>query len=353
METLNIVDLIENNPITKLSPSYNNKLITKINDSFTESQQQLFVASFYCYLNCDQKNDFVIDLDNVWKWLEFSTKQKILLLLEKHFVIDNDYKYLLNIDVEQKKETCKGGHNKEKYMLSIKTFKSLCLKAGTKKADEIHDYYLKLEELIYEVSNEENKELRLQLEKHQEQCVIEKELLVEHTLISQFPINTQCVYYGKIDNKSSGISNSKIYQEDLIKFGQSNNLGERVKSHKKNYKNFRLAGAFKVKNKTEIENAIKKHPILKKRIRSVTTIDNRHLKKETYRELLALDNDEFTIENFHNYFEQIIKESEYNIENYNLLLKKNNDLENKILILENEKKFKYYNKIIRFINKIL
>ena len=37
-------------------------------------------------------------------------------------------------------------------MLSIKTFKSLCLKAGTKKADEIHEYYIKLEDLIQEVS---------------------------------------------------------------------------------------------------------------------------------------------------------------------------------------------------------
>ena len=71
MNTLNIVELIENNPITKLSTSYNNKLIIKIKDNFTETQQQLFIASFYCYLNCDQKNDFVIDLDTVWKWLEF------------------------------------------------------------------------------------------------------------------------------------------------------------------------------------------------------------------------------------------------------------------------------------------
>ena len=343
METLNIVDLIENNPITKLSASYNNKLITKIKDNFTESQQQLFVASFYCYLNCDQKNDFVIDLDNVWKWLEFSTKQKIILLLKKHFVIDNDYKCLLNLKVKQSKGVGKGGHNKHKYMLSIKTFKSLCLKAGTKKADEIHDYYIKLEELIHNIIDEESDELRLQLnnkdkqlEQYVEQSVIEKELLVEQTLISQFPINTQCVYYGKIDNKSSGIPNSKMYQEDLIKFGQSNNLGERVKSHKKNYKNFRLAGAFKVKNKTEIENAIKRHHILKKRIRSLTTIDNPNFKEETYRELLALDNHEFTIEKIHNYFEQIIKESEYNIENYNLLLKKNDDFEDKIRILENE-----------------
>ena len=43
------------------------------------------------------------------------------------------------------------GQNIQKYYLNVKTFKSLCLKAGTKKTDEIHEYYLTpLEELIQE-----------------------------------------------------------------------------------------------------------------------------------------------------------------------------------------------------------
>jgi len=37
----------------------------------------------------------------------------------------------------------RGGHNKETFMLNIDTFKKFCLKAGTKKADEIHEYYIK------------------------------------------------------------------------------------------------------------------------------------------------------------------------------------------------------------------
>ena len=132
--SLNIVELIENNPITKLSNSYNGKLLTKIQDSFTDFEQQLFVSSFYCYLNCDQTKDFVIDLDNVWKWLGFNQKVKAKSLLERHFIINRDYKILLNDQVKQTTNT-RGGHNKEIFMLSVKTFKSLCLKAGTKKAD--------------------------------------------------------------------------------------------------------------------------------------------------------------------------------------------------------------------------
>ena len=36
-------------------------------------------------------------------------------------------------------------------MLNIETFKKYCLKAGTKKADEIHDYYIKLENVLQEI----------------------------------------------------------------------------------------------------------------------------------------------------------------------------------------------------------
>jgi hypothetical protein len=99
--SLNIVELIENNPITRLSGTYQNKLLTKIKNNFTDTEQQLFVASFYCFLNYNQRNDFVIDLDNIWKWIGFSTKQKAKNLLEKNFVINNDYKKSLNLQVKK------------------------------------------------------------------------------------------------------------------------------------------------------------------------------------------------------------------------------------------------------------
>jgi len=171
--SLNIIDLIENNPITRLSNTYNGKLLTKIQEGFTDFEQQLFVSSFYCYLNCDQNNDFVIDLDNVWKWLGFNKKYNAKYLLEKQFTIDKDYK-LMSMSDEKTNDMFapeasgakkgRGGHNKETIMITVKTFKSLCLKAGTKKADEIHEYYLKMEEMIHQVVQEESDELKIQLE---------------------------------------------------------------------------------------------------------------------------------------------------------------------------------------------
>jgi hypothetical protein len=121
---LNIVDLIENNTVLNLSPDYNNRFVNKVKETFTETQQQMFVSSFYCYLNYHQTNDFVIDLDNIWIWLGFSQKAMAKRSLEKYFIIDKDYKVLLCRSAEQTNDT-KGGHNKQIILLNIRTFTPL------------------------------------------------------------------------------------------------------------------------------------------------------------------------------------------------------------------------------------
>ena len=99
---LDIVELIENNPITKLSNTYQNKLLEKIKENFTDDEQQLFIASFYCFLNYNSRSEFVVDLDNIWRWLDFSSKHKAKELLQKHFLLDVDYKNLLARAGDQK-----------------------------------------------------------------------------------------------------------------------------------------------------------------------------------------------------------------------------------------------------------
>ena len=92
-------------------------------------------------------------------------------------------------------------------MMNIKTFKKFCLKAGTKKADEIHDYFIKLEETLQEIINDESNELRLQLEE-KDTIITEKDTIItkkeseigkinnqkmkeiEAIIISNFPLNT-------------------------------------------------------------------------------------------------------------------------------------------------------------------
>jgi hypothetical protein len=332
--SIDIVDLFENNPITKLNGNYHSKLIKKVKQKFTDVQQQMFVASFYCYLNYHPTNDFIVDLDNVWKWLDFNQKYNAKRLIESSYTINKDYKIIAPPIGGAKKNT-KGGHNKEIIMLNIDTFKKFCLKAGTKKASEIHDYFIQLEYILHQTLQKESDELKLQL---QTQLVIskkEKENIREKTLLEQFPNNTQCVYYGIIDNLSD-------LDEPLIKFGNSNNLKNRVTKHKETYTNFRLINVFKVCNKLQIENAIKEHPLFIERQRNIT------LKNKKYVELLNIQN--LTFSEIDKSIKDIITNIEFSPENYikileqNKLLKKQleekreNDNTNELILLKAENK---------------
>lgn len=177
---LNIIKLIENNSITRLTKKYENKLVNKIKKNFTNKEQQIFLASFYCYLKYDSAKDFVINFDSVWKWLGFTRKDNSKRLLEKSFIEKVDYKVerpappergagFLNLNQGQTKNLGGSGLNKETILLSVNTFKKFCLKAGTKKADEVHDYYIKLEKILQETMNEQTNELRLQLTNKEEE----------------------------------------------------------------------------------------------------------------------------------------------------------------------------------------
>jgi len=235
-------------------------------------------------------------------------------------------------------------------MLNIKTFKKYCLKAGTKKADEIHEYYIKLEETLQEVIQEESDELKLQLDQKElqlESVTQDKEKIREKTLLEQFSNNTQCVYYGTIDNLSDK-------NEKLIKFGNSNNLKNRVTNHKDTYSNFVLINAFKVDNKLQIENALKENKTFIERQRNLT------LGNKKYVELLNIEGISFT--ELDKIIKEIITGIEYSPENYikileaNKVLKKQieeknavNNINNLILLTSKNKQLK--NENIKLIKK--
>ena len=343
MTEFNIVELIEKNPILILSSTYNNKLISKIQANFSGYEQQIFVTSFYCYLNYDKSNDFVVDLDDIWEWLGFASKFSSLRTLEKFFILDKDYKTaspkceaLLvsgnkaefgkpKSNYEQETSIKKnGGQNIKKFFLTIKCFKALCLKAQTQKASEIHEYYIKLEDVLHEVLEEESNELKQQLLK-KENIILEKEKEVEKAIIKQFPLNTECIYFGTIDNTNDS-------NEKLIKFGHTNDLSTRVLDHHKKYTNFQLVSAFRVQNKVEIENLIKVHPKIKKQIRTI------QVNEKNKTEIIAYNETTFTLDKLNYYIKEIINSKSYSIDNFNKLLKQNEELLNENNELKNQLK---------------
>ena len=250
-QKINIIKLMEENPNTKLSKPYQGKLINKLKDNFSTEEQQLFITSFYCYLNY-KSDEFVIDLDDIWKWLGFSRKNDSKKLLEKHFKMEIDYKIVLR----QIPQNLLGGRPSEKIMMNIKTFKKMCLKANTSKANEIHEYYIKLEETLHEVIDEESNELRLQLEmKYQESNELKSQLEKKDERIKKLQRETQVVdgrnvcYLCTSDDKES---------EGIYTIGKAINLKNRLSGYNDN-KLFNFKIVYYISCKTvQVMNAVEK-----------------------------------------------------------------------------------------------
>ena len=253
--SVDIVNLIESNPISKLSGNYQSKLVEKVKNTFSNYEQQLFLSSFYCYLKYDKQKDFVIDLDNVWKWLGFNAKQTAKILLEKNFIIDIHYKKLLMLQHKQDEKT-HGGHNKETFVLNIETFKKFCLKAGTKKADEIHEYFIKLENIMFEITKEESEELKKQLtqledvkNKEMEEKLIKQR---EKILLSEYAQSGSLVYIIKVKTLNNGTY--------IIKIGHSTKgIQFRYNEHKNKYDECLLLNCFSVDKSKDFESFIHNH----------------------------------------------------------------------------------------------
>jgi hypothetical protein len=343
---LDIVQIIEKNPISRLSSNYQNKLLNKIKDKFLNKEQQLFVGSFYCYLNYNSKDDFVINLNDIWKWIGFSRKDPAKVVLKKNFIEDIDYKILLQKTLEQDKNE-HGGHNKEQILLNVNTFKKFCLKAGTKKADEIHDYYIKLEEILHETINEETDELRNQiLLKDKEiidinQNIKQQEKINKHKLLLEKFKNKRCVYIGEIE------------ENKFIKIGSTKDIIDRYNTLNKTFKTtLYFLDIYDCQDFRDVESGILKDELIRKNL--YTERINGHLSQE-----VVLLNDKFNYAQLINvvqkyvnkiYFmtpDQILEKEKIDLEREKLELEKlkinNNLLMN---IINNDKYTKDVNNIL-------
>lgn len=347
--SIDIVNLIEKNPLTKLTGNYQSIMVEKVRQNFNTYEQQLFVSSFYCYLNYDDKTDFIIDLDNIWKWIGFSQKVNAKVLLERNFIENTDYK-IFSPQVNVEKKEARGGHNKEVIMLTINTFKRFCLKAGTKKSDEIHEYYIKMEKILQEVVMDECKSLTEQLKnkkkeiediqiantndasmkeeeykkKIQQQKIIEKEKL----LLNHFSITIPIVYIIRVKTFENG--------QYIVKIGESRRgITGRYNEHKSKYDECILLDAFSVNRSKDFESYIHNHSLIRNnRIRDLEGHKNELElflvgKELTYQMILDIINSQID-----NYQELNTHKLELEIEKLKLELeKKDNTIDEKINML--------------------
>ena len=88
--------------------------------------------------------------------------------------------------------------------------------------------------------------------------------------------------------------------------------------------------AFRVQNKVEIENLIKTSPKIKKQIRSL------EINGKNKTEIIAYDDSNFTIDKLSKHIKDIIHSKTYSIDNFNRLMKENEELENENRILKQQ-----------------
>jgi hypothetical protein len=223
MQTFTKIDIISliNNPDTTVVDAVNSEIIEKIKTRFSTEEQKLFASSFYCYLNYDSRKEFIVDLENVWKWLGFSRIDPAKRLIEKKFKVDIDYK-VSQRSVEKVYGDTKnpGGRPKDIFLMTINAFKKLCLTAGTSKASDIHDYYISLEEIMHDIIRdqhnkliESNKQLLCEKQKIEQERLTDKKL-ERHNVLMNVLQNKNCVYLIEIEG-------------NLVKVGSSGSIKDR------------------------------------------------------------------------------------------------------------------------------
>jgi hypothetical protein len=122
-KVIDFVSLINNNPISNVSNTIQNNFLNKIKENLTEEDQKIFTAILYCYLTYNQTNDFLIDLDSIWKWIGFCQKNNAVRIIKKQFKEGVDYIYSSHKTCNNSNK--RGGHNITKIILSFNAFKIL------------------------------------------------------------------------------------------------------------------------------------------------------------------------------------------------------------------------------------
>lgn len=255
---VDIKTLIETSDITTYDKT---KLIQKVEENFNDDEQKLYISHLFLFLNYHPIHDFVINLENVWKFIGFSNKANAKRLLKHHFTENKDYKIIfIKVDDEtllirsdeQKNKDNRGGHNNETIMLNVNTFKKLCLKANTESSDKIHDYYIKLEMMLNDMMREELREKQKVLESVNENLKREKELERHTILLNEFATAGSMVYIIRVKSYDNG--------EYIIKIGESRRgVASRYAEHRQKYEETIILDCFKVIKSKDFEHFLHTH----------------------------------------------------------------------------------------------
>ena len=214
--------------ITSALNHKNDELFTLIKSQMTETDEELFMTSYYLYLQYGKDNTaFVVDFDMVWKEIQFSRKADAKQLLIKKFKEHIDYKITATeyaVAVLEGGQKQNGGQNKETILLTVDCFKNFCMLSGTPKSKEIRKYYIKMENIMHqytEIQLEKYQMKTIELQQNLKQSQIETSMKRSEVLI-EMSKNKNLVYVCKIQQLDNG--------NTIIKIGDTSDIESRMKA---------------------------------------------------------------------------------------------------------------------------
>jgi phage anti-repressor protein len=250
LKTINFNELVKNSNTT-LSLNCQTKMISILNQEFTEQQQQWYIANLFMYMHYHPTNDYPVNLEHVFKMIGFANKANAKRTLKNNFTLDEDYKIVFIPKDENPKHKDLGGRPDEDIMLNVDTLKNLFLIAKTPEGKELRRYYVKLENINNKIIKEEIEEQRIQentlklLENKENEKILEKHNL----LLTRYAQAGSLVYFIKVKSYDNG--------NFILRIGHSSiGLEPRFNKHKTRYEEAIILECFKVDKSSEFESFI-------------------------------------------------------------------------------------------------
>ena len=320
----------------------NYELISYIN-KYNYQINKIYIDKFWSNIN---NKDWIYVDDQLIEWIGFNIstgKAKFSNIIKENFIIGIDFKVYNyeklnrifhsptgadenNEEILTYKDKLKNIHNRTTHIiLSPKCFKKSLMMIRTEKANQIRDYYVDIEELCLEFNKYLLQNKDKELEKNNK---ILKEISKNHSVMTE---NMIISYIGK-----SVLYLARIGPNE-IKFGITNKIEERIKTHHRNFDIFEIIYVTICYNNREIENLLKQYAKDNNKLFSKT------INGKNYTELISVDND-FTIDMIinkikdecdvqYNYTDLQIRYNEIN-KKYENLYKSNSDLKHNYEILK-------------------
>jgi predicted GIY-YIG superfamily endonuclease len=277
---ITVPNFSETSKSSKIEFSQGSILDKKIKEHFT-NEELIFDVSFYEYLNYNPNKDFVMNLDNVCELIGYSEKSGAKCVLLKAKCLKENRDYIIQNSINSSiNQDLWNVNNKETILLTINAFKKFCIIVGTDQSYEVHEYYNKLEQCLFEARKEE-------FEKNRNKIIdgiIHRELI----LIKSFHLK-HVLYLIRISI-------------DVIKFGFSSNIQRRLYEHKQQISDevtleFCIETMYNIELEKEIKKELNLMKLVEDKLKSRIFSNKYKGKKQT--ELIKLDS-EFTLSNLIN-----------------------------------------------------